>query len=139
MNVHQFTMGLLMKGVELTPVNDKLRIDAPPGVLTDSDRDLIREHRDDIYQIRERSILVRQKLSTALSEASKSNRYDIASNTAEAAEAEAVLETAMNQFVLGDGSMEDIQTAFRAWLKTVEVKSDSVGKSRTREPELFSL
>ena len=137
MTVHELVTDLRMRGVELTPVDGKLQIAAPAGVLTDDDRALLREHRGEIFEIRKRSIFVLDKLQAAISKIHKGSKYDTALDSPEAATAEAALEVAIYQFIIGDGAIADVESSFRLWLKTIEV-----GRSKKRveqTPELFSL
>jgi len=137
MNLYNLVTDLRRRGVEIIPVDGKLRVAAPAGVLTDDDRALLREHRSEIFEIRKRSIFVLEKLSAAISKIHKGNKYDTALDTAEAATAEAELEVSIYQFIIGDGAIADVESSFRLWLKTIEV-----GRSKKRveqTPELFSL
>lgn len=137
MNLYGLVTSLRTRGVEIIPVDGKLHIAAPAGVLTDDDRALLREHRSEIFELRKRSIFVLEKLSAAISTIQKGSRYDTALDTAETETAGAALEVAVYQYIIGDGAIADVESSFRLWLKTIDV-----GRSKKRveqTPELFSL
>lgn len=107
------------RGAYIQPEGDTLNIDAPEGLITDSIREQLRTQKEDVL-----TVLRRQREIKAycyqMFKVFQARGLNPSTDTPEREAADLVLEAAMDDYIIGAGSMKEVEDAFQSLLVTLE-------------------
>lgn len=124
MSVTRLINELQLLGVQLTPDDDHLQVEAPSGSLTEEMRAALVEHKAEILANRKRFKLVKTQVADAIRKYDQASpgKYEWERDTISVRDASTTLDEAMANYVEGTGTMEQVREAFIHFLQMLEVQ-----------------
>lgn len=136
MSVIDLVEELLRRGVHLEPDGERLKVEAPEGVLSEEMRASIVEHKAEIIDMRKRSAEIRLRIRNALGEVEQkyAGRIDWEKDTPDVKACEMLLDAAMAAYVDGVCTLDDVQKKFKQYVRSLFVQYEV---HDLRQPALF--